>query len=147
MKIELKTFKMRLKLFQNNKVGFFKKAFFFMIFILTFACCTHVPTKETPVQIKRSFNISYDQAWDKLIEHIKKSGGKIVAEDKNSKLIVYSIKDNKEQLDLYINAYIRKLKYSRKTMVYLIPFTRKGPYFGEFRSEIFEKLEQHLVDN
>lgn len=85
-------------------------------------CAPTLPKAERPLEVQRVFRGSADETWDALNQLARASNGTIIASDRYSGLLVYSV----PQTDgaLYFQAYIRPQAGSNDTLVYLIPVRR-----------------------
>lgn len=113
-------------------------------------CLYIFTTMGQPLQREREFNVSFDSAWNAVVELVKSSNGLIINEDKPSGIIVYRIQEtetsqktqNSPKDYIYMNIF---LKHSTdKTFVYVFPRTKFGPYMKEKEYEFFEKLGKIL---
>ncbi len=92
-----------------------KISYFFILFIFIFIGCAHLPTSEHPMEINRVFHASFDKTWDSVLEVVKMSRGTVIAEDRSSGLIVFSLLDSQ----IYINIYLKNKPTIKTTIVYL----------------------------
>lgn len=107
-------------------------------------------TNGQQLQRERKFNVSFDSAFNSVLELVKASKGFIINEDKPSGIIVYRIQEpetsqktqNSPKDYIYINVFLKHC--ADKTIVYVFPRTKFGPYMREMESEFFEKLGKIL---
>ena len=122
-----------------------KKIYFLFLFVIFFAAgWTSIPKSEYPAEIQRVYAVSFGQAWDAVVEIIKKSRGAIITQDKSSGIVVFSIQDNEIESAVYVNIYIKSLSTTNTTSVYLIPKIKKGLYSGKVDGDFFNELEKTL---
>lgn len=92
-----------------------KTGYRIIIFLLVACGCAHVPTLEYPLEIEKSFNSSFDEAWDSVIEVIESSGGIITAHDKHSGLITFKAMHNTISPKIFVNVYVTQQKQGTRT--------------------------------
>jgi len=114
----------------------------FLIILIVMGCGPHIPMSEYPLEKSRSFQASFDKAWDSVLEVVKTLDGIVINKDKSSGLILYKIFDNKSKDHVYVNVYIKNNLASMTSIVYLSPH---ADYYGkEIDRDFFVLLEQKL---
>lgn len=118
-----------------------------ILVMLNWSLCLaqEIPQSEYPLEIEREFNASFEKTWDAVIELIKVLNGTVVATDKPSGIITYSIFDGTSRSLIYINIHIKERPSQETTNVYLIPQVRGGRYYLKgMERDFFDKLEKLL---
>lgn len=122
-----------------------RKIFHYILPLLIFMGCAHIPTVDYPLEIQRVFDVPYDKTWNTVGELIKATeGAMLVNQDESSGLIVYSVLNKMAKSRIFMQVYLRPSHDRQATLVYLFPRERNGYYVGKIQSEFFEKLKEIL---
>jgi hypothetical protein len=124
----------------------------FIFFILSFAiacvgCGPKIPKSESPAQIERVFDASFDRIWNAVEDVVKASKGIVITTDKASGLITYTVSDSESASQIFINVYIKERPAANTTTVYLFSKIKgQGSYLAanlkEVDKDFFEKLDK-----
>lgn len=114
-----------------------------IVALIAMGCAPQIPKSEYPAQRERSFNASFDKAWDAVSEVVKTSNGTIITADKSSGLISYSLHD-KSGSPVYMNVYLKKHPTESRTIVYITPRIKGGPYLEGIEKDFYSILENTL---
>jgi len=157
-----------MNLISIRRLSCFHVLFFTLVssFMFITAGWADIPTSEYPVEIQRTFYVSFNEVWDNTLEILETFDGTIIAKDKSSGLITYKISANSSGHKTFINIYIKRNQNITTTNVYVITYdcsrytdTRfpgrrvqllffdifiQKSYFMEISSLFFEKLEKKV---
>jgi hypothetical protein len=107
----------------------------------TWGCTPNIPKAEYPVEIEKEYGASLEKAWDAVKEVINQSQGNIVAEDKSSGFVSFSLMDPKDKKLFMNNVYVRAAG-PRAVKVYFISYYEGTRLSSEMEREFYQKMDK-----
>jgi hypothetical protein len=107
----------------------------------TWGCTPNIPKAEYPLEMEKEYSASSEKAWNAVKEVINQSQGNIVAEDKSSGFVSFSLMDPKEKKILMNNVYVRA-SGPRAIKVYFISYYEGRRHSSEMEREFYQKMDK-----
>jgi hypothetical protein len=112
---------------------------FFLTATVGCAANVNVPQTETPLILQKSYNTSFDKAWDS-VGQVVNTLGEVLTIDKNSGFMLCKMKATDPTLKQYVNVYVAK-KADHGSIVYVTLYRWEGRWIQGSDKEFFDKLD------